>query len=212
MKIIPVFLLFIMNISLPATCQFNNLIIHTKPIRDAIPQNPNLTIEKIFSDHYGLELEGTWKRRTWTSHGGESFGGYFPSTGFRTAIGLKRYFTYFKPAPKTLYAGIWSEYMNFSVHSLDKNSFHGGYESTVDERTIGKNLLLKIGYSNTVLKYLYLGLEAGFGFGWRKYITSRIAGEPLYGSNPDQLIEFEDWFTGMGTITMGFFLNGKSKK
>lgn len=165
--------LIILCIQLSANAQFfSNTVIKTRPLKDLIALNPNLSFEKPIHKIITAEFEFTYKHRSWESSGREwDFGKFYNSDGFKLLVGSRVYFgrtnkhlqAEKQKAPLGWFAALQLGYTNFKIHNVEIYSFHGDYmhNVSVTKRMTELNVLLgrQFYLSQHFTLELYLGIS-----------------------------------------------------
>ncbi len=184
MKRITISIILFLLIPTIGFCKFpDTTLIKTRPLQDFIGLNPNISIEKPIGHKNSIEIDLTYRNRTWFSNGGEwNFGKFTPSTGYRILVGFRHYIGK-KKAPFGFYWGTQGVVKYSLMKNIEMVGFHGDYLNTQDIKIFQIELIPVFGYQFHISKRISSEFYIGPAFWLYRRKTDKIVDSP----KPDEI-------------------------
>lgn len=186
---------------------FDDIVIKTQILQNAIGLNPNIIIEKYLTNRFSIGTEFIWRRRTWASSGEEyDFGKYYRSQGFTIGLQSKFYFSSKEAAPNAWYVAGLYRYNSALIKNFEKRTFGNEYSRTVDISKYGNEFGFLIGRQFFICKNITSEINIGLGNYWQNYEEHFISG------NEDDLLPNQKFNNGVRFyfgFTVGYFITNK---
>ena len=166
---------------LPATAQLSKgIVIKTEILSNAIIKfNPNLAVEKPFTDRLSAELQGIWMRVDRVNTGGEgSRKKFHDSKGGSLVLSTRYYFGRKATIPNSKYLSGFIRYNSTKINNVEKIDFRYGYQHTVNVSTKGPELGFLVGKQFFLFENLMSEINFGLSNYWQSYKETLISGPP----------------------------------
>jgi len=183
-----IILLFLILNSVVAKSQiWDSLIIKTHPLRDIVTFNPNIAFEKMLGKKISVEIEFTYKNKDDEWGGKGIMDGYKKCFGYRTSVGLKKYFTKFKTIPTSWYVLGQIEYRNIYLPNFifDKNG-QQTFEN-INKYIFNVNVLFGKGF--LISEHIFSEINFGVGIYSENWQAKYLSGSSIDFVNGDRNIK-----------------------
>lgn len=186
------------------TLLFDDIIIKTQILQDAIGLNPNIIIEKYLTNRFSIGTEFIWRRRTWASSGEEwNFGNYYRSQGFTIGLQTKFYFSSKETAPNAWYIAGLYRYNSALIKNFEMRTFKNEYSRTVDISKYGNEFGFLIGRQFFIYNNITSEINIGIGNYWQNYEEHFVSG------NEEDLLSYQRYNDRLRVyfgFTLGYFI------